>query len=87
MHIDFKEITHISKDGCESIIYTVTGKFRVYSSLQDLLNDLPVNDFFRVSKSHIVSLQFMNGVKGNKIIVADVNAQARALIYREDDGE
>ena len=26
-------------------------------------------------------------VKGNKIIVADVNAQARALIYREDDGE
>ena len=26
-------------------------------------------------------------VKGNKIIVADVNAQARALIYREDDSE
>ena len=26
-------------------------------------------------------------VKGNKVIVADVNGQARALIYREDDGE
>lgn len=69
--IAFGEITHVSKYGNESVIYTAESSYRTYYSLQEILNDLPVNDFFRIHRSHIISLKHMNGVKRKRILVEE----------------
>lgn len=65
--ISFEVITHVSKYGNETVIYTKGRSYRTYNSLQEILNDLPVNEFFRVHRSHIVSLRVMNGIKRKRI--------------------
>ena len=67
VRIGFDEIYFIAKYGAESVIYTATEKIKVYSGLQEILNDLPVNEFFRVSKSHIVSVKKVDAVSGKKM--------------------
>lgn len=67
----FTEITHVSRYGNETVIYTVNNCFRTYHSLQDVLNDLPVNEFFMVHRSHIVSLKHMRGVRRKRIVVGE----------------
>ncbi len=71
VNILFAEITHVSKYGNESVIYTVNNSYRTYHSLKSLLTDLPVNDFFQVHQSHIVSLRHMAGVRKGRLIVGD----------------
>ncbi len=71
VNIGFKEITHVSKYGYEVVIYTKENQYRTRHSLQEIMNDLPVNDFFRVHKSHIVSLRFMNGIERRRVRVLD----------------
>lgn len=65
--ICFNELIHIRKFGSEVVIHTGNREYRTKYSLQDILNDLPVNEFFRVHKSHIVSLKKMSVVGRNKI--------------------
>jgi DNA-binding LytR/AlgR family response regulator len=55
INIGLDELVHIQKLGCEVMIHTDSSDYRTKYSLQDILNDLPVNDFFRINKSHIVS--------------------------------
>lgn len=69
--IGFDEITHVSKYGNESVVYTTESCYRSYYSLQEILNELPVNDFFRIHRSHIISLKYMNGVKRKRIKAGD----------------
>lgn len=51
-----KSIVHIEKFGMETRIYTSVREYITFHSLQELLQELPVNDFARVHRSHIVSL-------------------------------
>lgn len=67
--IGFAEITHVSKYGNDVVIYTANEEYRTCHSLQEILNDLPVNEFLRVHRSHIVSLKWMQGVKRTRIVV------------------
>lgn len=69
--IGFDELVHIRKFGCEVVIYTGSREYRTRYSLQDILNELPVNDFFRVHKSHIISLCQVKTVEKNRIRVGD----------------
>lgn len=69
--IVFDEISHVSKYGNDVVIYTANEEYRTCYSLQEILHDLPVNDFFRVHRSHIVSLRNMNGVKRKRIMVGE----------------
>jgi len=71
VNILFEEITHASKYGNETMIYTVSTHYKTSNNLREILNELPVNDFFRIHRSHIVALKFMNGVKRNRIVVGD----------------
>ena len=71
VNISIIEITHVSKYGNETVIYTSNNNYRTYHSIQEILNDLPVNDFFRVHKSHVISLKYMNGVKRNRIVMGE----------------
>lgn len=68
--IRYEEITHISKYGDEAVLYTTDREFRTRHSLQELLNDLPVNNFFRIHRSHIASLEHMNGMNKERLKVA-----------------
>lgn len=65
--IGFEELVHIRKFGCEVVIHTDSREYRTKYSLQDILNDLPVNEFFRVHRSHIVSLKNMSVAGRNKV--------------------
>jgi len=69
--IPFGEITHISKYDNETVIYAGTNSYRTHHNLQEIMNDLPVNDFFRIHKSHVISLRYMNGVKRKRIRVGE----------------
>lgn len=73
VNIRYEEITHISKYGDEVVLYTLSGEFRTRHSLQELLNDLPVNNFFRIHRSHIASLEHMNGMNKGRLKVAGFN--------------
>lgn len=64
-------VTHVSKYGNETVVYTKYNNYRTYSSLQEILNDLPVKDFFRVHRSHVVSLKYMNGIRRKRIEVGE----------------
>ncbi len=55
-NIPMKLIVHIEKYGMETRIHTVCREYITYHSLQELLQELPENDFARVHRSHIVSL-------------------------------
>ena len=84
--IRINEITHVSKCGNETVIYTATLSscapnlsvvseggtcYKTFHSLQEIMNDLPVNDFCRIHKSHIVSLRCINEVKKKRIQVGE----------------
>lgn len=69
INIPITTITHISKYGSNTIIYTTKESHSTFLSLQELLNDLPVNEFFRIHRSHIMALGFMNGFKKKKVCV------------------
>ena len=78
VNIRFDEITHVSKYGNETVIYTKVNNYRTYLSLRELLNDLPVNDFFRVHKSHVISLRHMNGFRKKRV---DINGDYLPISY------
>ena len=69
--IGFDELVHIRKLGCEVVIHTENRDYRTRYSLQDILNDLPVNEFFRVHKSHIISLKNLRCVAKDKIRIGE----------------
>ncbi len=68
VNVPFEEITHVTKHGEETVIHTRTTKLRTYHSLQEILNDLPVNEFFRVHKSQVVSIHFIDGYQAGELI-------------------
>ncbi len=67
----FTEIIRISKQGYETRIITTWGEYKTMYSLQEILNELPVNDFFRVHRSHIIPLRMITGIKKNRIMMGD----------------
>lgn len=69
VNIHFDDITHISKYGPDSVVYTTHGKYQICLGLQELLNDLPVNSFFQTSRSHIVALKAITGIVQTKLKV------------------
>lgn len=71
VNVPFDEIIHVSKWGNETVVYTTNSNYRTHISLQEILHDLPVNDFFRVHRSNIISLRMMTGINKNKIRVGE----------------
>jgi DNA-binding LytR/AlgR family response regulator len=69
LNILFASITHISKHGADSIIYTEDNIYQTHLSLQQLLMELPGGVFFRIHRSHIISLKHMKGIQRKKIKV------------------
>ena len=71
INLDFNEITHVSKYGNETVIHTQMTRYRTYHSLQEIINDLPVNDFFSINQKQVIALKYINGIKRKRIQVGD----------------
>lgn len=67
MNVQFEEITFITRRGGYAFIYTIVGSYQTSMSLQEILYELPVNEFFRINRCQAISLRFMDGAKDNKI--------------------
>lgn len=67
--IDLKEIFFIQAFEDFISINTVTGRHTVRSTMKDILNKLPKNDFMRVHNSYIIRLDKISGVEGNCLIL------------------
>lgn len=62
MNIAFADILSIRSQGLYTIIYTAEKEYKTSYSLQELLHDLPILDFFRVSRSRIVCRALLSTV-------------------------
>ena len=54
-----------------SAIYTQERRFVINNSMQRIIDELPASKFMRVHRSYIVSLDQIEGIKGNTIVLAD----------------
>lgn len=69
--IHFKDIRFIEAVGDYISIKTEDKNLLVHSTLKSIEDQLPPNRFFRVHKSYIAALQYVNFVEGNMISIAD----------------
>ncbi len=83
VNIPIVEITHINKMANETVIYTKTNSYVRYHSLQELLNEPPVNDFFRVHQKHIVNLHSISSVSVNTIKVNGCSISVSAYFKQQ----
>ena len=68
VNIPFADIIYIKKYANETFIHTTHSIFATCMSLQQLLNDLPVNSFFRIHRSYVVSLPFLKGISRHSLL-------------------
>lgn len=67
--IKFSDIYHIEAEGRKIHIYTNDGKMLVNKPIKEIEEKLPVKDFHRVHKSHIVRLEAIEGLKPTELLV------------------
>lgn len=63
-NVAMKDIVHIEKSATGTVIRTRQQEFITYHSVQELLRELPENEFARVHRSHIVSLAAVVAFRG-----------------------
>ncbi len=82
VNVPFAPITHISKHGIATMVYTEENFYCTHQSLQQLLHQLPQAEFFRIHRSHIISIQHMRGTYRRKIKVG-VHALPVSAYFRQ----
>lgn len=73
--IPFDAIIRIKKKGIIVNVYTTTEQFTCSQTMEELMRELPVNKFARVSVSHIISIDHLHLLRKDK---------AMARIYRHE---
>lgn len=69
--INFSDIMFVESLQNYVIIHTIKEKIIAYSTLKNIFESLPGNDFIRVHKSYIVSVNHIDSVKGSRIILKE----------------
>lgn len=69
--IAFADLEFILRSGSIVYLYTATGCYTAEYSMVELMKLLPVNEFCRVSKSHIVSLPKVMGWQRSRVKVGE----------------
>ncbi|MFO7659200.1 MAG: LytTR family DNA-binding domain-containing protein [Bacteroidales bacterium] len=69
--VDFKDIMFVEGQGDYQLIVTVKGKIMTLQNLAKLEGMLPANNFIRVHKSYIVSLQRIEKIERNRIRIGE----------------
>lgn len=62
-------VTHVSKFANDVVIYTIDAQYTTQHSLKEILDALPPSKFYRIHRSHIVSLNFLSNIQHNCIFV------------------
>ncbi|MEM7572450.1 MAG: LytTR family DNA-binding domain-containing protein [Bacteroidota bacterium] len=65
------EILYIESMREYSCIYTKERRFVINNSMQRIIDELPTSKFIRVHRSYIVSLNKIEGIKGNTIVLVN----------------
>lgn len=64
-----KDIRYVESMREYSSIHTAERRFVIKNSMQRIIDELPAHRFMRVHRSYIVSLDHIEGIKGNMIIL------------------
>jgi DNA-binding LytR/AlgR family response regulator len=67
--INFKDIACIESSGNYITVFGIKLKVLLYKSLTSIQEILPPEDFVRVHKSYIVSIHYIESIKGNELIL------------------
>ena len=82
--LNLDEIIRINAMKDYIIIYTVTRKLIVHQTIKSIMGKINLENFLRVHKSHIISLNHLQSVGKNSIVVANeripVNEKYKAFL-------
>jgi DNA-binding LytR/AlgR family response regulator len=70
--ISIIEITRLSKLGNCTLIHTKDAAYPTRDSLRSIMEDLPVNEFVHVHRSHVVAINRIESVNDVEMIVDDI---------------
>ncbi|MBO3697822.1 LytTR family DNA-binding domain-containing protein [Roseivirga sp. E12] len=72
LKVNYAEIQYITSKGAYVQIVTTTGKkIMTLQSMNKMEEVLPPQTFFRVHRSHIVNISFINAIEGNTLRLSD----------------
>ena len=83
MKVRFEEILYIEGLGNYVSIYTTGGRLVTLSTMKEVEDYLPENEFIRVHRSHIIALGKVEYIEGNQIFLANNTNIALGETYRE----
>ncbi len=69
MKINYKDIVFIESAGNYVMIMGIGLKKLIYKSLQSMVDLLPKDQFMRIHKSYIISVLYIQAVKGNEVML------------------
>lgn len=69
--LDVSQITYIEVQDHDLIYHTTTGALLSKGKLSEMEEQLDPKQFFRCGKSHLVNLEFVDGVQNNNVQVGD----------------
>lgn len=69
--VDIDKLHRVKRSGQYVFLYTESGQITVQSSLSSILRELPVNEFFKISKSHIVSLHRITRIGRRRVSIGE----------------
>ncbi|WP_149240878.1 LytR/AlgR family response regulator transcription factor [Dyadobacter sp. 32] len=81
--VRFEEILYIEGLGNYVSIYTPASRLVTLSTMKEVEDYLPENDFIRVHRSHIIALGKVEYIEGNQIFLANGTAIPLGETYRE----
>jgi DNA-binding LytR/AlgR family response regulator len=81
--INFDNILYFESIGDYIKVYCTDKKIIIHETIKNLVTQLPVNQFFRVHKSYIVSIAKIRLIEGNQVDVAG-NKIPVGLMFKEE---
>ncbi|GGG63217.1 LytR/AlgR family response regulator transcription factor [Epilithonimonas arachidiradicis] len=69
--INMSDIVRISALKDYIVIYTTGGKFIVHQTMKSIVDKINFENFIRVHNSHIISLQYLQSVGKNSLMIGD----------------
>ena len=85
LKVNYAEIQYITSKGAYVQIVTTTGKkIMTLQSMNKMEEILPQQTFFRVHRSHIINISFVNAIEGNTLRLGDDMMISLSKSKRED---
>ncbi len=81
--VGIDDITHITSDSDYTEVFTANKKYVSSDPLRQWLEILPLNQFFRIHKSHIINTQRIERVSGNQAYLKNGTKLPIGRAYKE----